>query len=426
MWQIQTFFRREHKKRQQQKLQQLACHWSEIGSHYKIQAAPKTQIDELHSDGFLLLHHLLQETSPNHCHLCPLPPPPLLLRRRRRGLVVQQWHGGGAPPRRGAAPAWESQGTARQGQESFRQDDPGMSMITQSWLESCLMFLEFLVDRHFVMIVQSPDGDVIDCVPSHLQPAFEHPRLRGQKPEVSGGGGGGGGHGCSCRSSGAVTWPDLTIASLYSPYGGACAVASSWSMIDWCTALHCRRRPQRGRRRRRRGGGGGGGVTPTAAAAASTGRTTTTTSTGCGRRGGPPGRRARRGRYRWGGRRRPTCCEPAPPPPPAAGSGWSLAAAVAASAARRGETPPAAATRWVPRHLTSASAADGFRQAVLPCWSAPARQVDMSACHVGPTPADKPCAVHAQKFLSFSTTRVKFFFCESFERKWFVKQISFF
>ncbi|CAI9112638.1 OLC1v1013109C1 [Oldenlandia corymbosa var. corymbosa] len=28
----------------------------------------------------------------------------------------------------------------------------------------------------------SPDGDVIDCVPSHLQPAFDHPQLRGQKP----------------------------------------------------------------------------------------------------------------------------------------------------------------------------------------------------------------------------------------------------
>nr|CAB3460369.1 unnamed protein product [Digitaria exilis] len=29
----------------------------------------------------------------------------------------------------------------------------------------------------------SPDGDVIDCVPTHLQPAFEHPKLRGHKPE---------------------------------------------------------------------------------------------------------------------------------------------------------------------------------------------------------------------------------------------------
>ncbi|XP_062179293.1 protein neprosin-like [Phragmites australis] len=34
-----------------------------------------------------------------------------------------------------------------------------------------------------VKTIQSPDGDVIDCVPSHLQPAFEHPKLRGQKPE---------------------------------------------------------------------------------------------------------------------------------------------------------------------------------------------------------------------------------------------------
>ncbi|KAK1279418.1 hypothetical protein QJS04_geneDACA002771 [Acorus gramineus] len=30
--------------------------------------------------------------------------------------------------------------------------------------------------------IQSPDGDLIDCVPSHLQPAFDHPKLKGQKP----------------------------------------------------------------------------------------------------------------------------------------------------------------------------------------------------------------------------------------------------
>ncbi|KAI8543726.1 hypothetical protein RHMOL_Rhmol08G0241000 [Rhododendron molle] len=29
---------------------------------------------------------------------------------------------------------------------------------------------------------RSPDGDVIDCVLSHLQPAFDHPQLKGQKP----------------------------------------------------------------------------------------------------------------------------------------------------------------------------------------------------------------------------------------------------
>ncbi|KAF8670711.1 hypothetical protein HU200_050373 [Digitaria exilis] len=28
----------------------------------------------------------------------------------------------------------------------------------------------------------SPDGDLIDCVAAHLQPAFDHPRLRGQRP----------------------------------------------------------------------------------------------------------------------------------------------------------------------------------------------------------------------------------------------------
>ncbi|CAN1347874.1 hypothetical protein LINPERPRIM_LOCUS41270 [Linum perenne] len=32
--------------------------------------------------------------------------------------------------------------------------------------------------------IQSPDGDVIDCVLSHLQPAFDHPQLKGQKPLV--------------------------------------------------------------------------------------------------------------------------------------------------------------------------------------------------------------------------------------------------
>ena len=31
---------------------------------------------------------------------------------------------------------------------------------------------------------QSPDGDIIDCVVSHKQPAFDHPLLRGQKPLV--------------------------------------------------------------------------------------------------------------------------------------------------------------------------------------------------------------------------------------------------
>ncbi|GAB4845736.1 hypothetical protein Ancab_039138 [Ancistrocladus abbreviatus] len=38
------------------------------------------------------------------------------------------------------------------------------------------------INKPAVKIIQSLDGDVIDCVPSHLQPAFDHPRLKGQKP----------------------------------------------------------------------------------------------------------------------------------------------------------------------------------------------------------------------------------------------------
>ncbi|XP_020589494.1 uncharacterized protein LOC110030877 [Phalaenopsis equestris] len=42
-----------------------------------------------------------------------------------------------------------------------------------------------------IKTIQSPDGDVIDCVPSHLQPAFDHPKLKGTKlldsPEMPGG-----------------------------------------------------------------------------------------------------------------------------------------------------------------------------------------------------------------------------------------------
>ena len=35
-----------------------------------------------------------------------------------------------------------------------------------------------------MFILQSPDGDIIDCVLSHKQPAFDHPLLKGQKPLV--------------------------------------------------------------------------------------------------------------------------------------------------------------------------------------------------------------------------------------------------
>lgn len=36
-----------------------------------------------------------------------------------------------------------------------------------------------------VMFMQSSDGDTIDCVLSHQQPAFDHPLLQGQRPMVN-------------------------------------------------------------------------------------------------------------------------------------------------------------------------------------------------------------------------------------------------
>ncbi|KAL0318540.1 UNVERIFIED_CONTAM: hypothetical protein Sangu_2010200 [Sesamum angustifolium] len=38
------------------------------------------------------------------------------------------------------------------------------------------------INKPAVKTIQSPDGDIIDCVQSHLQPAFDHPQLKGRKP----------------------------------------------------------------------------------------------------------------------------------------------------------------------------------------------------------------------------------------------------
>ncbi|KAF5758595.1 putative neprosin [Helianthus annuus] len=38
------------------------------------------------------------------------------------------------------------------------------------------------INKPPIKTIQSPDGDLIDCVLSHLQPAFDHPKLKGQKP----------------------------------------------------------------------------------------------------------------------------------------------------------------------------------------------------------------------------------------------------
>ncbi|XP_050224702.1 uncharacterized protein LOC126674311 [Mercurialis annua] len=38
------------------------------------------------------------------------------------------------------------------------------------------------INKPAVKTIQSPDGDIIDCVLSHHQPAFDHPKLKGLKP----------------------------------------------------------------------------------------------------------------------------------------------------------------------------------------------------------------------------------------------------
>ncbi|TMW85423.1 hypothetical protein EJD97_023180 [Solanum chilense] len=38
------------------------------------------------------------------------------------------------------------------------------------------------INKPAVKTIQSSDGDLIDCVLSHLQPAFDHPQLKGMKP----------------------------------------------------------------------------------------------------------------------------------------------------------------------------------------------------------------------------------------------------
>ncbi|KAL3628870.1 hypothetical protein CASFOL_027916 [Castilleja foliolosa] len=38
------------------------------------------------------------------------------------------------------------------------------------------------INKPAVKTIQSPDGDILDCVKSHLQPAFDHPLLKGHVP----------------------------------------------------------------------------------------------------------------------------------------------------------------------------------------------------------------------------------------------------
>ncbi|CAN4124208.1 unnamed protein product [Withania somnifera] len=55
---------------------------------------------------------------------------------------------------------------------------PGDELHNMKIIKSHLM----KINKPSLKTIQSPDGDIIDCVISHQQPAFDHPQLEGQKP----------------------------------------------------------------------------------------------------------------------------------------------------------------------------------------------------------------------------------------------------
>ncbi|XP_068641605.1 protein neprosin-like [Aristolochia californica] len=59
--------------------------------------------------------------------------------------------------------------------QTFR---PGEELQKLNWTQEKLR----KINKPPVKTIQSPDGDLIDCVLSHHQPAFDHPNLQGQKP----------------------------------------------------------------------------------------------------------------------------------------------------------------------------------------------------------------------------------------------------
>lgn len=59
-----------------------------------------------------------------------------------------------------------------------RTFQPGEELQKLKWIKSHLR----KINKPPVKTIQSPDGDLIDCVLSHQQPAFDHPKLKGHKP----------------------------------------------------------------------------------------------------------------------------------------------------------------------------------------------------------------------------------------------------
>ncbi|KAM7251070.1 hypothetical protein ACFE04_022953 [Oxalis oulophora] len=72
-------------------------------------------------------------------------------------------------------PSVNSLETSNKSDQSFR---PDMELKKLNFIKAKLN----KINKPSVKTIQSPDGDIIDCVLSHQQPAFDHPELQGQKP----------------------------------------------------------------------------------------------------------------------------------------------------------------------------------------------------------------------------------------------------
>ncbi|KAM7464649.1 hypothetical protein LguiA_032770 [Lonicera macranthoides] len=74
-------------------------------------------------------------------------------------------------------PALSSTGSEEyhQKNQTFR---PGKQLRKLKAIRAHLM----KINKPSLKTIQSPDGDLIDCVITHQQPAFDHPQLKGQKP----------------------------------------------------------------------------------------------------------------------------------------------------------------------------------------------------------------------------------------------------
>lgn len=130
--------------------------------------------------------------------------PPSARRRRascrcRRQLGHRSERHAEVPARRRAPAVQEGAGAAREAQQTGAPDHPGTCVRAPlpsalalhcfiSLFRSCIICNDDTDSDLACLVVgvsvclQSPDGDLIDCVAAHQQPAFDHPRLRGQRP----------------------------------------------------------------------------------------------------------------------------------------------------------------------------------------------------------------------------------------------------